>query len=573
MPDAILPAITFDPNGFVGEPHDGAAQFPYIEGAIKADEYVTAFSRQAGMVDFAGSTDVLEQAKSMITLAKVGVAGMVEAPEMQTFAKLSTMPNTFYRGLVQWPDLPAATLKKIAQDHFLVHTIIQQRIADVLRYAQRSSHPWKPGWTIKLRQGLDKPSASDRKEIKEAERFIEACIYQETWDPRSRDASGLTSFQNFLAGSVRDTFRFDAMAWWTDMDLQGRVRAFRALPAGNILLATRDGYEGQPEIFACGVDEAGTVKHAFTRKQLTWIIRNARTDGEAFGYGFSEITMLVRVIQAFNNAFEMNADVFTKSAIPPGLLKLKGMWTQRQVEVISRIWANLRRGATKQWALPAIPVPKDGDIELLDMSRLKDNDAYYQDFVNMLAGLASAIWQFPTKRLGYRISGKGRDAETSQAVDPAALVDEEDPGLAPMLNTLENGLNQYILWTRWPHLEFHFHGKNPKEDAREYEARQNASTLNELRAMADLEPLEDCVEEEDHKELAQLMALTPKDAGMAGVWQALVSAYIGGENAEKEAAAQPEISPGGADPARKLGHGHQAGVRRNSAREKGKTGA
>lgn len=556
--------ISFDPNGFpAGEAPAGAAQFPTYDTAIDAETYVAGLSASMPLAGPQG--DFLEQAKAM-AISKVGVAGMVDAPEMQTFAKLSMMPNTFYRGLVQWPDLPAATLKKIGTDYMLIHTIVQQRVADILRYAERSSHPWKPGWTVKMRQGMDKPTKSDRKEIKDAEKFIESCVYQEGWDPRARDAAGLTSFANFLSGSVRDTLRYDGMAWWTDMDLQGRVRAFRALPAANILLATRDGYEGDKNIFAAGVDEAGTVQHVFTRKQLTWIIRNARTDGESFGYGYSEITMMIKLIQAFNNAFEMNADVFTKSAVPPGLLKLKGMFTQRQVEVITRIWSNLRRGSMKQWALPAIPIPKDGDIELLDMSRLKGNDAYYENFINMIGGLACAIYQFPTRRLGYRISGRGKDAEAKQATDPAALVDEEDPGLAPLLNTFENAINQYILWSRWPHLEFHFHGKNPKEDAREYEARQNASTLDELRAMADEEPLESLVKNPDHAELAQLMGLTPKDPGLAGVWQSIVSTYLGGQASMAEAELQPSK-----DPATSEAHGHASGVRRNSAREKGKT--
>lgn len=557
----------FDPNedqeleALVRGSTTSLARFPVYPNTFSVQEYADAYSQLP---------TVMEKSE-WGALAKVGTTGIVSAPEMQSFARISTMPNTFYRGLVQWPDLPAATLKKIGNDHLIVHTIVQQRVADILRYAERSSHPWKPGWRIELREGLREPSSSDMVDIRDAERFTENCCFDPTWDPRKRDAMGLTSFARFLAGSMRDTERYDGVAWWTDMDVQGRVRAFRALPASNILLATREGYEGRKEVFACGVDEAGTVVHQFTRNSLTWLVRNDRTDAEAYGYGYPEIAMLVKIIQAFTNAFEMNADVFTKSAIPPGLLKLKGMWTQRQVDVISRIWGNLMRGATKKWALPALPIPKDGDIELLDLSRMSGNEAYYQDFVNMLAGLACAIWQFPTTRLGYRISGKGRNSETKEAIDPAAIVDEEDPGLSPRLNMFQNSYNQYILWTRWPNLQLRFLGKNPKEDAREYEAKKNASTLNQMRALADEKPLQDTVANAEHKEMAELMGMTPVDPGLAGVWQAIVSPYMASKYAKPEGGSpEAEIRPS-TDPARSEGHGHQSGVRRGSAREKGKT--
>ena len=240
---AVAPAM-FDPN----EDHElsaaikagATARFPSFN-AIDAAGYASVFSNLPALIDTLG----FEKGGDLFPVAKTGsVNGFTSAPEMQTFARISTMPNSFYRGLVQWPDLPAATLKKIANDHLIVHTIIQQRVADILRYAERSSHPWKPGWRVELRQGLRQPDASDLKDIIDAERFIEQCM-DGPWDARQRDGLGLTSFQRFLAGTLRDSERFDGMAWWTDMDVQGRVRAFRALPAGNIMLATRDGYQGR----------------------------------------------------------------------------------------------------------------------------------------------------------------------------------------------------------------------------------------------------------------------------------------------------------------------------------------
>ena len=543
---------TFDPNSStVGDVSKADfAQFPQIEGVMDAGSYANAFSNLIGAARETSEFDLL----------KAGVAGSIDAPNMQSFARITQMPNAMTQGMVQWPDLPAASLKKIATENYVCHAIIQQRIADVMRYAQPSTHPWKPGWAIELREGNSKPSDADLKDIKDATRFVLGCNSEFGWDARKRDAAQLKSWRNFLAASVRDTMRYDGMAWWTDMDARGRVRAFKALPAANILLCTNDGYQGDPNIFACGVDEAGSVKHKFTRNDLTWVVRNERTDAEVANYGYSEISMTLRLIQGFSNAFDMNSDIFTRDAIPPGLLKLKGMWTQRQVEVISRIWMNLKRGSTKKWALPAIPIPKEGDIELLDMSRLTNNDAYYQDYVNMIAGLFCTIYQFPVHRLGYRISGGGTDTEPAPDQTSATLVDENDPGRAPLLNAIENSFNEYILWTRWPHLQLVFRGKDPKEDAREYEARKNASTFDEVRALSDRSPISECVPPA-MRDLAELLGASPVDPNLAGVWQSIASAHLGAE-----AGPESEFTSTG-DPKMAETHGHMSGVRRKAVKK------
>jgi hypothetical protein len=561
--------VPFDPNELMpGEFSDPArmAHFPSLPGVLSIDDYADAFTSMGigGGYAIGGNA---AKAEPFMELAKVmGVAGIVDAPEFQTYSKLTSMPNQFTRGLVQWPDLPAATLRKIADEQYIVNTIIQQRVADIIRYSALSSHPWKPGWDIEMRDGRARPSASDLKDIEDARRFTLNCNSVFGWDVRKRDEHHLTPFQQFLAGSVRDTYRYDQIAWWTDMDLKGRVRAFKALPGGNIMRATPEGYEGKKEIFACGVDEVGTVQHQFTRRELTLLVRNARTDGDIYGYGFSEIAQTVRLIQAFGNAFDMNADIFTKDSMPPGLLKLKGMWGQRQVEAMTRIWGNLKRGAGKKWAFPAIPIPRDGDIELLDLSRTANNDMYYSELVNMTAGLFCAIYAFPPSRLGYRISGQSNPTEPKDAQSPATIIDESDGGLPTLLYTIQNGYNEYILRTVWPHLTFRFKGAVPREEGREYEARIRASTLNEVRALSDLPPYEDEFDSE-HKELGELMGRAPIDPNLSGIYQSIVSSYLSAKYAPAKESEPGNSMTSKTDPLASEGHGHGSGVRRNSAAE------
>ena len=151
---------------------------------------------------------------------------------------------------------------------------------------------------------------------------------------------------------------------------------------------------------------------------------------------------------------------------------------------------------------------------------------------------------------------------------PAAAFDDEDVGLTNFLILIERLINQYILWSRFPHLRFVFRGKTPREDAREYEVRQQAETYGERRAKVDLRPLTALCENSEHKELAELMELSPCDAGLTGIWQNIVSAYlkskygesVGGNTEQGDTAKFHESVDG----AKKEAHGTMSGTRRRN---------
>lgn len=540
----------FDPNA------GGGGKLPSVPFALSADDYAGAFAK-------ADPDGGLASAEGW--MARI-VKALRTPPSVETFRTLGLVPDGGSRGVREWPGLHPLVLQKVAREHASVKAIINMRVADVLRYSDLSKHPWRPGWGVTLRDGLAKPGKGDLADIRDVEQFLLACNVETGTDANARDAAGLCSFETFLAMLARDSLTYAAAAAWTDTDESGRVKAFKAIPAEVIRLCP-DGLNGDKAVFAVAVDETNKVRHQFTRRQLAWTVRNPRPDPDVLGYGWPEIEMGMALIQGFTNALEMNLDVFNKNSIPNGILALHGAWGQKQVDIISRIWGNLKRGVSKIYALPAMVMPKDGKMEVLDLSMLKGNDAYYRDLMNMVAGLLCALYCFPTNRLGYKLSGQGADAAPDAATSGAGLVDTADPGLAPFLGHLERFVNERLVWTRWPHLQFRFWGKNPREDAREYEARSKAMTYGETRAMADLPPLAD-IAQGDNKDIAETMDLCPNDPGLAGVFQALIAAKTAKEVKAVGAEGQEGARyPSKADPAKGEAHGHMSGVRRDSAAE------
>ena len=552
--------IFFDPNEGA---FAGGWRLPELEAkARSADEWVRLIESRVGtnMGSILGGLktlempgDPLEAAMKALPKDKVEKA-LSAAPSAFTFAKISYMPDAASnKGVVQWPGYAPDALAKIARENIAPQLIIGTQL-------------WKPGWRFESMDGGHGLSEAEKSDARDAARFLmNSNIETGNTDVRKRDAYRLRSFSHFLSAAVRDSLTYDGIAVYTDLDSKERVRSYSLLPAGQIRFATEAGYNGNPEHFAVGVDEGGRVVHLFTRDQLTYYVRNPRTQPDIASYGYPEIEIAVRLIMGFQNALDVNIDTFTRNGTPNGILVLSGSQiTPRQLDLLNRLWTNLKKGVTKAWALPVMGLQGDGKLELLDLSRLKGNELYYKEFLNLLAGAFCTVWRFPVRRLGYHASGQTKD----NAPLPSSgeqLVDEDDPGLEPLLSHLEELINSYLIHTRWPHLKFVFCGKSPKQAAREYEFRRNAMTFKEARAEAGLKSLEEIAEGEEQKKLAKVMDLAPIDSNLSGVYQTVAGQSIAADEKNVD-------TPGGEmrekkDPAASETHGHAAGVRRDSSSE------
>lgn len=570
----------FEPNSDFPDGRHSTLMLPSVpiermdgapNGIKTATDYVTVFEGAYKEVGISG----IDTAVAKASPQKLPPSGMA-------YANIAFMPDPQSSGVIEWPGIQPAALKKIVKENVAPQMIIGMRCADVNRYSQLSTHIWKPGWKVEIMESWRAPTVEERKEILEAQRFLmNSCEDLALDKPQERDQRKLLSFENFLEAATRDTLTYAAIGLWTDTDNNGRVKAYALLPAGNIRLTGRTmpngqfvmgGYQNDPDVFAVLVDDTKRVIATFTHEQFTFYIRNPRTDIDVFGYGYPEVEMAIRFVQGYQNALDMNVDVFNRSAVPNGILVLSGgQVTQKQLDLLNRMWTNLKKGVTKSWALPVMGLSENSKIEVLDLSRLKGNEAYYKDFMNMLAGGLATIFKFPVNRLGYRISGHGKDTEPTPD-STTNETDADDPGLTPLLNHLEGLINQYLIWSRWPTLRFSFYGKSPKEDSRSYEHRRSAMTLKEARGEADLRPLADdeSLEGEEAKFIAQLMDAAPIDPNLAGVYQAIVGSIVSAKFGGKDAATPGNRMESKTDPAKAEEHGHTSGVRRDSAAESGK---
>lgn len=550
--------IGFDQNKFDNKgSHVGKAMLPNstdngLNFNYSIDDYLRSFVAKGG-------DDIAEKYEKY--LAKSGVS---IPPSMQSFVTMSYMPDLSNSGVVQWQGIPPESLSKMAQENVTPQMIIGMRIADVLSFSSLSHKSWKRGFRIEPRDTTAGKNKDIAKDILEAENFILNCNME--FSGPERDAAGYTSFRQFLATLTRTSLTYDGMAIWTDRnDEDGKILAFKCLDAGSIRMTLPSGYQGDPKIFAVAVDKTGTIIHTFKRSELVWYVRNPSANPDMYGYGLPEIQIGVRLIQGFQNALDLNVDTFNRNKVPNGMLLLKGVgWTQRQLDVLGRLWTNMKAGVTKSWTLPALAVPKDGDIDILDLTDIKGKEAYYQDLMNMTIGAFCTIFRFPPHRLGYKISGKGPDSELQNQA-ATDRIDQEDIGKEELLDHIELVINEYILWQRYPHLMFSFTGKNPKEDAREYEERKLSMNMKERRAMVGLKSFKDSIPKDATNrakliEMAELMDAAPVDPSLTGIYQSVISGQSEGLSGARMTS--------NIDPAESESHGAISGVRRHNNDEK-----
>ena len=119
----------FNPNGETKGPGIGKAMFPSADGMpYDVQSYVEMFKNQASVLMKGDGINV--------------------PPSSTPYLNLSYMPDLSNSGVAQIPGIPPESLAKIASENISPQLIIGMRVADVLSYANISSHPWKRGWRI-----------------------------------------------------------------------------------------------------------------------------------------------------------------------------------------------------------------------------------------------------------------------------------------------------------------------------------------------------------------------------------------------------------------------------------------
>ena len=167
-----------------------------------------------------------------------------------------------------------------------------------------------------------------------------------------------------------------------------------------------------------------------------------RSDFAKWRHGYSIMEQALRTTTILINAMTFNASNFSTNKIPPGLLALKGGFTnQIQVEKVKKLlWASMS-GAANQRRIPIVGLPEGGDASWISMhSSAKEMEFYtgitfYTSVIYALSGTSpneSGLASFQDALKGNRLNDDSKDGTWKQS---------RDNGLNTFLNNIEQVLN------------------------------------------------------------------------------------------------------------------------------------
>jgi len=442
----------------------------------------------------------------------------------------------------------------------VISAIIQTRVNQVGTFAVPRADRYKCGFKIKLRDNEKKPSASQKKKIKEMERFIMNCGYEEsvydTPDIKKKD-----SFEAFLRKITRDTLSFDQCTFEVVPRRNGLPAKFMAVDAATIKILP-DKREKQA-IWGRGYDETtqvaqnyeaynmkyadikqrdaenpryvqvvnGTPRAWFDEWEMAFGVRNPRTDLLSNGYGFSEVEMLLTTITAHINAETYNRKFFSQGSSQKGILSFTGQVPPDQLESFKRQWHQQVAGVQNAWRTPIVSGGKDSELKWINLHST-NKDMEWGKYVEYLIKTICGVYQIDPMEIGFDISRNSTGGSSNgggiggQGQQIERLKYSKDKGLDPLLRFIANMINEYVVWRLDPEFEFEFVGLNVVGEKEQIDLDKTKietyKTINELRAEHDLPPLKDPT---DIKNAGDLVM----NSNFIQAYQSLSQAGMGGE--------------------------------------------
>lgn len=382
-------------------------------------------------------------------------------------------------------------LRLMAEKNTILLAIILTRINQVAAFARRQPNKYSVGSLVKLRGGDKHRRLTDS----EKERSHEISMFLENtgidFNP------GRDSFEQFLRKLVRDRLTFDQACFEKVRTWGGRMHSVHVVPGDTIRIANPKTEKGAPTQLSEVKRDLKYVQliqsnivNEFTQDEMAFLVANPRSNVRVFGYGFPETEMLMTTITAHLWAEEWNRRAFSQGSTVKGVMNLKGTIAPQQFEAFKRQWTAQVSGVNNAWKTP---VTNSDGIEWIPL-QLSNTEMGYQMWMEYLVKISSAIYQIDPAEINFDLRGGAGQQPVFMSTNEAQQKVSKDRGLQPLLRFLEDAINRHIVWQIDPRFEFTFVGLDAKTEEQAVALRmqqgQNFLTLNEVRALEDLPPLE-----------------------------------------------------------------------------------
>lgn len=234
---------------------------------------------------------------------------------------------------------------------------------------------------------------------------------------------------------------------------------------------------------------------AFTEDELIYEAPMPTTDPEDNGYAMGELEMLIQIVTAHLYAEAHNRNFFTQGLGTKGILHIKGDNISRgQLEAFKRQWFNQVINTRNAFRPPIIGMAED--VKWVELAQ-SNKDMEFDNWMNYLIKVACAIYQIDPSEINFDISKTERGLQ--EANNEEKLKASKDKGLRPLLDYVENILNNHILmyWDKNLAKKYKFKFVGFDAESRKAEQERLAKetsvwkTINEARIEMGYPPIAD----------------------------------------------------------------------------------
>lgn len=391
------------------------------------------------------------------------------------------------------------TLKNMSKAP-IINAIIKTRKNQIADFAEPQSDRYSTGFIIrkKTKYGQKESSAPNDAELRridEITEFVLNCGKADSW--------GNDDFETFIRKITEDSLVYDQLTFEVVTDKKGDIFEFFATDASTYRLADSfddDEYErlmqradmrkqlkGYYPKYVQILN--GQIQSEFYPWELCFGVRNPSTSVNSNGYGLSELEELVTTVTAMLWAEEYNRRFFSQGSAPKGLLKVKGVTNDKQLDAFRQQWNGMVQGVQNAWKTPIV----EGEIDWVDLQK-NNRDMEYYAWLEYLIKTSCAIYSIDPNEIGFNINSSSGSGAMFESKNEQRIKHSKDKGLYPILKFLQRKINKYIINRIDPEYELLFVGLNGLtiEEELEMDIKKASSlyTVNEVREMRGDKPID-----------------------------------------------------------------------------------
>lgn len=379
------------------------------------------------------------------------------------------------------------TLRAMTWKMPIIQAIVQTRINQIASFCKPQHDRYQLGFRVKLRDAEKEPTKAESKWCDDMEKLIMRTGV--TDNVRGRD-----SFEDFVRKVMYDSMVLDQMTFEIVPNRKGKPAEWYAVDASTIRLAdtasTHMNEDLKDSIRYVQIYD-GMIISEYTQEELCFGVRNPRTDLRLYGYGVSELEMLIPVITSLLFSFEYNQNFFTQGSAAKGIINFKGTVPERQLASFRRQWYQMLTGASGAWKTP---ITNSEDLQYINLQQ-SSRDMEFSAFIDFLIKVACSCYSIDPVEVNFQYGNSGQSASLVESSNKEKIIESKERGLRPLIRFLSANLNKYIIWPTNEDFELEFVGLDASthSEVADLAGKQvkTYKTVDEIRAADDLPPLPD----------------------------------------------------------------------------------